>query len=545
MRFLYSLTIKKKLILSYLSLVIVSIVLSWNSISNCLTNKDVAGFVHTTLSERYGRTRTTADYAFAVNTIIQSISNGVSYDSAKASLNDNVSKMQVAADKLQMARYPTEIGAVKKATSNFINLLNTQYIPLVEKGETEKATLFYTSQMLTDFIVIQENVVKVNGYQIAVSTDQVKGITSNTPLVIAVCLTLFSIFVAVAIICTMPKAISDIIGQSVGFASTLASGKLNQEIKNRRHDEFSPLLDALEKMRKSWQGNISQIQDVTRNIKSTMQEIDASSAEIRQTAEQNQSHSLTVAAASDEMVSTTADIAKNCEQASISSNESSQITTTGIHRVQDTIDKLDTQVEKSKQDAQLVKNLAEQAQKIGTIVQTIDDIASQTNLLALNAAIEAARAGEAGKGFAVVADEVRALASRTSASTQEITRMVSQVQTDANVADEAMQASVKVMDGISAETGQLHSILSEVTDKVTEVNAQITQIATAAEEQTTATSEISSNMKNITDGSKNLAQELQVVNESISNTHGEIGRLSEIVYMFEIYFPINNWKEIS
>lgn len=230
MRFLYSLTIKKKLILSYLSLVIVSIVLSWNSISNCLTNKDVAGFVHTTLSERYGRTRTTADYAFAVNTIIQSISNGVSYDSAKASLNDNVSKMQVAADKLQMARYPTEIGAVKKATSNFINLLNTQYIPLVEKGETEKATLFYTSQMLTDFIVIQENVVKVNGYQIAVSKDHVKGITSNTPLVIAVCLTLFSIFVAVAIICTMPKAISDIIGQSVRFASTLASGKLNQEI---------------------------------------------------------------------------------------------------------------------------------------------------------------------------------------------------------------------------------------------------------------------------------------------------------------------------
>ncbi len=534
MSFLYSLTIKKKLILSYLSLVIVSIVLSWDSISNCLTNKDVAGFVHTTLSERYGRTRATADYAFAVNTIIQSINNSASYDSAKASLNDNVSKMQVAADKLQMARYPTEIGAVKKATSNFINLLNTQYIPLVEKGETEKATLFYTTKMLTDFIIIQENVVKVNGYQIAVSKDHVKDITSNTPLVIAVSLTLFSIFVAVAIICTMPKAISDIIGQSVGFASTLASGKLNQEIKNRRHDEFSPLLDALEKMRKSWHGSISQIQDVTRNIKSTMQEIDASSAEIRQTAEQNQSHSLTVAAASDEMVSTTADIAKNCEQASISSNESSQITTTGIHRVQDTIDKLDTQVEKSKHDAQLVKNLADQAQKIGTIVQTIDDIASQTNLLALNAAIEAARAGEAGKGFAVVADEVRALASRTSASTQEITRMVSQVQTDANVADEAMQASVKVMDGISAETGQLHSILSEVTDKVTEVNAQITQIATAAEEQTTATSEISSNMKNITDGSKNLAQELQVVNESISNTHGEIGRLSEIVHMFEI-----------
>ena len=518
MSFLYSLTIKKKLILSYLSLVIVSIVLSWNSISNCLTNKDVAGFVHTTLSERYGRTRATADYAFAVNTIIQSINNGASYDSAKASLNDNVSKMQVAADKLQMARYPTEIGAVKKATSNFINLLNTQYIPLVEKGETEKATLFYTSQMLTDFIIIQENVVKVNGYQIAVSKDHVKGITSNTPLVIAVCLTLFSIFVAVAIICTMPKAISDIIGQSVGFASTLASGKLNQEIKNRRHDEFSPLLDALEKMRKSWQCSISQIQDVTKNIKSTMQEIDASSSEISQTAEQNQSHSLTVAAASDEMVSTTADIAKNCEQASISSNESSQITTTGIHRVQNTIDKLDKQVERSKQDAQLVKNLAEQAQKIGTIVQTIDDIASQTNLLALNAAIEAARAGEAGKGFAVVADEVRALASRSSSSTQEITKMVSQIQSDANSANESMTNTLGEMKDLAERASGVTNILNDINGHVDDVNSQIGQIATAAQQQTTATSEISNNMQGVsslTQQSSNSSQDSKVEIEQL------------------------------
>ncbi len=534
MNFLSSMTIKKKLILSYLLLVVVSIILSWSSISNCITNKDVAGFVHTTLSERYGRTRATADYAFAVNTIIQKINEGTSYNSAKAELSSNIAKMQAAAEKLQMARYPTEIGAVKQATSEFITLLNSGYIPLAQSGNTEKATLFYTTKMLKDFIIIQENVVKVNGYQIAVSKDRVKGITSNTPLVIAVCLALFSILVAVAIILTMPKAISDIIGQAVQYAKVLASGKLNHEIVCHRHDEFKPLLEALEKMRTSWHNSISQIQDVTHNVHSTMSDIEASSTEIRQTAEENQSHSLTVAAASDEMVSTTADIAKNCEQASVSSNESSQITSSGIHRVQETIDKLDKQVERSKQDAQLVKNLAEQAQKIGTIVQTIDDIASQTNLLALNAAIEAARAGEAGKGFAVVADEVRALASRTSSSTQEITRMVSQVQNDANVADEAMQTSVKVMDGISTETAQLHTILSEVTDKVTEVNAQITQIATAAEQQTTATSEISSNMKSITDGSKNLAQELQIVNGSISSTHEEISRLSEIVNRFEI-----------
>jgi len=271
-------------------------------------------------------------------------------------------------------------------------------------------------------------------------------------------------------------------------------------------------------MRKTWQKLVAEIKDTVYSVEDNINDISSATNHINESAQESQNRSLTVAAAANEMVSTTHDIAKNCENAAKSAAESNDTTNNGVSQVEETISGIQDQVVKSKSDAELIQALVNQAESIGAIVNTIDDIASQTNLLALNAAIEAARAGEAGKGFAVVADEVRALASRTSSSTQEITKMVTQIQADANSANNSMSASLENMNALADKASSVHDLLQTILDQVGGVTGQITQIATAAEQQTTATSEISSNMQGITDIAKTFAEKVQDTNSDVAKS---------------------------
>jgi methyl-accepting chemotaxis protein len=171
-----------------------------------------------------------------------------------------------------------------------------------------------------------------------------------------------------------------------------------------------------------------------------------------------------------------------------------------------TVDGIRQRSDKTRSDAESVSSLGKRTEQIGSIVATIQDIASQTNLLALNAAIEAARAGEQGRGFAVVADEVRALAARTTHSTQEISDMIRAIQQEARAATLSMDASVGDMESVAQEAEKLVLTLDEILRQVNDVNMQITQIATAAEEQSATTAEISNNMSQITQVVQEMSQ---------------------------------------
>jgi methyl-accepting chemotaxis protein len=230
-----------------------------------------------------------------------------------------------------------------------------------------------------------------------------------------------------------------------------------------------------------------------------------------------------VATAIEEMSATSGDIAQNCSMAAESSQHSNILVSEGASVIQATVDGMTRIAERVKSTATVIESLGSRSDQIGAIVGTIEDIADQTNLLALNAAIEAARAGEQGRGFAVVADEVRALAERTTRATREIGEMIKAIQKETKFAVTTMNEGVAEVAKGTEDAARSGEALQGILHQIREVTQQISQIATAAEEQTATTSEISSNILNITDVFTKSAQTTQAT----SNEAGKLNKLSE------------------
>ena len=288
--------------------------------------------------------------------------------------------------------------------------------------------------------------------------------------------------------------------KTLGVASEkMASGDLTVEIENEGNDEITKLANNIKSLAQCLKETVSTMVDNSCTLSDSSVVLKNANVTISQASDTVLTQVISVSTAAEEMVSVSGDIAQNCNLAATRSDETHAITTESMDLVKNTVESILRHSQKTQEDAEIIKKLGEQTQKIDGILSTIQDIASQTNLLALNAAIEAARAGEHGRGFAVVADEVRALASRTSDSAKEISEMISGVQNDVQKASTSITQTVSEMETIARNSEQVQNTLENISNKIDEFNSQIRQIATATEEQTATSSEISANIQKISE----------------------------------------------
>jgi len=330
------------------------------------------------------------------------------------------------------------------------------------------------------------------------------------------------------------RSISRALKSGVAVADRLAQGDLSVVIEVASKDETGQLMSAMKIMAENLRGIIGQVTGTATQVASAASQLHSTAERIATGAEQVAAQSGTVATAGEEMSSTSGDIAQNCQMAAAGALRAAQSAQAGAEVVENTVAVMGQIADKVQQSAQTVASLGARSDQIGDIIGTIEDIADQTNLLALNAAIEAARAGEQGRGFAVVADEVRALAERTTRATREIGEMIKAIQSETRGAVAAMEQGVRQVEAGTGEAAKSGVALRDILEQVNDVAMQVNQIATAAEEQTATTGEISSNMNQITEVVQLTSQGAQESAQAASQLSGHAEELQRLVRQFKL-----------
>ena len=263
------------------------------------------------------------------------------------------------------------------------------------------------------------------------------------------------------------------------------------------NDELGDMARAFNSMMGTFQATLSQVTGSATQMATASEELAAITEDTRRGVEAQTSQTEQVATAMNEMTATVQEVARNAEQAAGAASEANKLTRSGQQVVSNTIDSINALAEEIDNASNVIQQVETGGVQIGTVLDVIRGIAEQTNLLALNAAIEAARAGEQGRGFAVVADEVRTLASRTQQSTQEIQQMIESLQAGTKQAVTAMASSRARAQASVEEAAQAGESLSSIDGAVSVINDMNTQIASAATEQEAVSEEVNKSINEI------------------------------------------------
>lgn len=419
--------------------------------------------------------------------------------------------------------------AVSVDVQQYFKLLD-ELEPLLRSGDNAAAITLINTRISPMTNALQEKMDKLLNFndEGAKRAGQDAALIYGNGVTLVIGLLVVTVILTVVLAAVLTRSITSPISDALAVAERIADSDLSREVLISGRDEAGRLLAALARMQDSLRETIAHIADSSTQLASASEEMtavteDASRGLVRQNDEVNQA-----ATAVTEMSAAVDEVARNAEAAAQSSRESLAFTRSGIENVAQTLKAIESLAGNVASTGDQVRALSSRAQDISKVVEVIRAIAEQTNLLALNAAIEAARAGEQGRGFAVVADEVRALAHRTQQSTQEIEQMISAIQADSTQAVDAMNVSAQMASGSISVAQSADLSLKQIADAITRINERNLLIATASEEQAQVAREADQNLTSIRElsiqSSAGASQTASACSE-MSNLAVELNRL--------------------
>lgn len=460
----------------------------------------------------------------AERTLLSVSPGGVRAEQLIATHNENIEQAQQRVDRfLSLTSSATErqmVADYKQKVATWIATAQ-RVIALHNSGDVQQAVRLSEGQSGVEFETMRDvlDQLEQRKEEAALSQSElIDGVIAQSNWTQAVVL-IIGLGLCVLLALFFPPLISKPLGLLLERLQDMAKGEgdLTARIHLDRRDELGKVADAFNEFIEKLQRTIQKVNSMAEQVATSSEQLSAISEQSNQSIKEQHQAVEQVATAIHQMSTTVDEIAKNANDAAQSAQQADKHTQSGREAVDETVAAIKSLAEQVNNITQVIDKVANDSNDISRVLEVIGGIAEQTNLLALNAAIESARAGEHGRGFSVVADEVRTLASRTQQSTREIQEMIERLQSASQEAVTSMNKGREQADSTVERAQRADEALTGITAAVTEINDMNSHIATAADEQSSVTDDINQNVSKITTISEQSAQSSAQVKESSEN----------------------------
>ncbi|MFS0825636.1 methyl-accepting chemotaxis protein [Pseudomonas phoenicis] len=425
----------------------------------------------------------------------------VAIDKASAVLSEVATRLP--------ASYAADLQAAGQALATYRDAVN------------QVASAQSASEEALQHMADQGQVMFDNSRQLTETQTQVRDQDAQQARLLLALSTLVAVVLGIIAAWIITRQITVPLRETLSAAERVANGDLSQQLQVDRRDELGQLQASMQHMTQGLRQLIGGIGDGVTQIASAAEQLSAVTGQTSAGVNSQKVETDQVATAMNEMAATVQEVARNAEQASEAALMADQQAREGDRVVGEAVAQIERLAHEVNNSSEAMGELKQESDKIGSMLDVIKSVAQQTNLLALNAAIEAARAGEAGRGFAVVADEVRSLAQRTQQSTEEIEELIANLQQGTQRVADVMDASRGLTDSSVELTRRAGGALGTITRTVSSIQAMNQQIATAAEEQSAVAEEINRSVMNVRD----ISDQTAAASEQTASSSVELARL--------------------